>query len=238
MTRPLVTVDRLQAGYGQVIALNDFSCTVEDGAITALVGSNGAGKTTFLRCVSGLLPARSGSVHFDGEDITALPSNERVERGMVMVPEGRMIFSDFTVEENLKIGSILQRAQKYREQGIAEAYELFPRLKERRHQAGGTLSGGEQQMLAVARGLMARPRILLLDEPTLGLAPIVADLIFETVIRLRDKGLTLLIVEQNVTRTLEVANQAFVLENGEGVLAGRAADLMDDPRVRESYLGI
>jgi branched-chain amino acid transport system ATP-binding protein len=238
MAGPLLDIRQLQVAYGQVTALHDFSCTLAEGEIVALVGSNGAGKTTFLRCVSGLLQAKRGSVEFAGEDITRLQPNERVERGLVMIPEGRLIFSDFTVEENLKIGAISARARGFVEQGIEEAYQLFPRLKERRGQPGGTLSGGEQQMLAVARGLMARPRILLLDEPTLGLAPIVADLIFETINQLRDKGLTLLIVEQNVTRTLEVADQAFVLENGIGILQGKAAELMHDPRIRESYLGM
>lgn len=238
MTDALLQISNLSAAYGQVYALRDFSCSVKEGKITALVGSNGAGKTTFLRCLSGLMEARQGSIEFDGDTITDTPSNERVEAGLSMVPEGRMIFPNFTVEQNLKIGAISKRARGSLEDGLEQSYKLFPKLEQRRHQLGGTLSGGEQQMLALARGLMARPRLLMLDEPTLGLAPLIANAIFEMVSQLKETGLTILIVEQDVHRTLQIADYAYVLENGQGVIEGQAADILDDPKVRESYLGI
>ncbi len=238
MTKILLQVTDLAVAYGQVSALHDFSCSVEEGRITALVGSNGAGKSTFLRCLAGLLGPSSGSAIFDDLDVTRMPSDQRVENGMSMVPEGRMIFPNFTVEQNLKIGAISKRARNDRDDNVALAYELFPRLKERRRQLGGTLSGGEQQMLAIARGLMSRPRLLMLDEPTLGLAPLMAQAIFEMITQLRDSGLTILIVEQDVSRTLQIADKAYVLENGYGVMEGLAADVLANPKVRESYLGI
>ena len=238
MSNALLQVTDLSAAYGQVFALKNFSCRVEEGKITALVGSNGAGKTTFLRALSGLLPAQHGRIDFDGGDITHDPSDKRVEAGLAMVPEGRMIFPTFTVEQNLKIGAISKRARDYLVEGLDSSYALFPKLEQRRHQLSGTLSGGEQQMLAVARGLMARPRLLMLDEPTLGLAPLIAEAIFEMMSQLKATGLTLLIVEQDVTRTLQIADYAYVLENGAGVMAGDARDILADPKVRESYLGI
>jgi len=238
MTNILLQISNLSAAYGQVFALRDFSCSVEEGKITALVGSNGAGKTTFLRTLSGLMEARQGSIQFDGNTITDTPSDKRVEVGLSMVPEGRLIFPNFTVEQNLKIGAISKRARGSLEEGVEQSYKLFPKLEQRRQQLGGTLSGGEQQMLALARGLMARPRLLMLDEPTLGLAPLIADSIFEMVSQLKETGLTILIVEQDVNRTLQIADNAYVLENGSGVMEGPAQEILADPKVRESYLGI
>ena len=238
MTEALLNISNLSASYGQVFALRDFSCAVEEGKITALVGSNGAGKTTFLRCLSGLLESKQGSIHFDGQELTHTPSDQRVEAGLSMVPEGRLIFPTFTVEQNLKIGAISKRARDQMAEGLERSYALFPKLKQRHQQLGGTLSGGEQQMLAVARGLMSRPRLLMLDEPTLGLAPLVADSLFEMVAQLKATGLTILIVEQDVNRTLQFADNAYVLENGSGVMDGAAQEILNNPKVRDSYLGI
>jgi len=234
----LLEISDLSLAYGQVYALRKFSCHVEEEKITALVGSNGAGKTTLLRALSGLLKSKQGIVHFLGNDITLLSSHERVEAGLVMVPEGRLIFPEFSVEQNLKIGAISKRALGEMETSLEKSYEIFPKLKQRRHQLGGTLSGGEQQMLALARGLMARPLLLMLDEPTLGLAPLVAESIFEMILRLKKMGLTILIVEQNVHKTLQVADTAYVLENGIGIMEGPAGKILNDPKVRSSYMGI
>jgi len=238
LTKTLLKTSDLNLAYGQVFALRDFSCQVKEGKITALVGSNGAGKTTLLRALSGLLRPKKGVVQFLGNDITFLSSHERVEAGLVMVPEGRLIFPNFTVEQNLKIGAISKRALGEIETSLEKSYVIFPKLEQRRYQLGGTLSGGEQQMLALARGLMARPKLLMLDEPTLGLAPLVAESIFEMIVRLKKMGLTILIVEQNVNRTLQVADTAYVLENGSGIMEGVADDILKNPKVRQSYMGL
>ena len=238
MTKTLLKTSDLNLAYGQVFALRDFSCQVKEGKITALVGSNGAGKTTLLRALSGLLRPKKGVVQFLGNDITFSSSHERVEAGLVMVPEGRLIYPNFTVEQNLKIGAISKRALGEIETSLEKSYVIFPKLEQRRYQLGGTLSGGEQQMLALARGLMARPKLLMLDEPTLGLAPLVAESIFEMIVRLKKMGLTILIVEQNVNRTLQVADTAYVLENGSGIMEGVADDILKNPKVRQSYMGL
>ncbi|MEE2745678.1 MAG: ABC transporter ATP-binding protein [Pseudomonadota bacterium] len=234
----LLQISDLSVAYGQVYALRNFSCVAEEGKITALIGSNGAGKTTFLKALSGLLLPERGCIQFDDTEITSLPSHERVESGLVMVPEGRLIFPDFTVEQNLKIGAISNRAVGEMEGSLQNSYTIFPKLKQRRNQLGGTLSGGEQQMLALARGMMARPKLLMLDEPTLGLAPIVAQAIFEMVSQLKKIGLTVLIVEQNVNKTLQIADNAYVLENGVGIMDGSANDVLNNSKVQESYLGL
>jgi branched-chain amino acid transport system ATP-binding protein len=234
----LLKISNLSVAYEQVYALRDFSCNVEEGGITALVGSNGAGKTTFLRTLSGLLEAKQGFIEFDNADITYLPSHKRVEAGLTMVPEGRLIFPDFTVEQNLKIGAVSKRALGQVEDSLENSYKIFPKLDQRRHQLGGTLSGGEQQMLALARGMMACPRLLMLDEPTLGLAPLISDAIFEMVVHLKQIGITILIVEQDVNRTLQIADNAYVLENGVSIMEGTAREILTDPKVRESYMGI
>jgi branched-chain amino acid transport system ATP-binding protein len=234
----LLEADDLVAGYGDAIVLNGVALRVAAGKVTALIGGNGAGKTTLMRVLAGTLAPRRGSIRFAGASIAALPSHARVAAGIALVPEGRLIFPHLTVEENLRLGAITARARAGAARRIAEAYALFPRLAERRRQLGGTLSGGEQQMLAIARGLMSEPRLLLLDEPTLGLAPIMARLVFDTVAALKARGLTILLAEQNVQQSLAVAEHAFVVENGRIGLAGPARDIARDPRVREAYLGL
>lgn len=237
MTDALVLTG-LSSAYGAVVALHDMSARVAERSVTALIGSNGAGKTTALRTIAGMLPARQGSIQFNGEDITALRADQRVERGIAMVPEGRMVFAQMTVEENLRVGAIARRARLAAADRLAAVYARFPRLAERRRQPAGTLSGGEQQMLAIGRGLMADPRILLLDEPTLGLAPLMADMIFETIKELCSDGLTILIAEQDVRRTLALSSHAYVLENGRVVLDGAGAELENDPKIKTAYLGL
>ncbi|TAK47285.1 MAG: ABC transporter ATP-binding protein [Xanthobacteraceae bacterium] len=237
MTAVLEAED-LAAGYGDVIALHGVSLTVAPNSITVLLGSNGAGKSTFLRTIAGLLPTRRGHIVFSGQDITSCRSDQRVDLGIVMVPEGRLIFPQLTVEENLKLGAFSPRARTRQAEGLDQAYVMFPRLKERRSQMGGTLSGGEQQMLALARGLMARPQLLLLDEPTLGLAPVMATMIFETIKQLKASGLTILLAEQDVRRTLEIADQGYVLESGKLAMSGSGAELIADQRIGSAYLGI
>jgi branched-chain amino acid transport system ATP-binding protein len=235
--QPLLSVEAVTVGYGRVRVVRDLSLEVAPGSITALVGSNGAGKTTLLRAVAGLLQPEQGAIRVDGVDVVGTRCHQRVERGVVLVPEGRLVFPLFTVEENLKIGAFAPHARGAAAEQTEAMFELFPRLKERRRQFAGTLSGGEQQMLAIARGLMSRPRLLLLDEPTLGLAPLVAKAIFDLVVRLRESGLTVMLAEQDVRRTLGVADHAYVLENGRCALEGPARALLADPKVKASYLG-
>jgi len=238
MTAPILAVEDMVAGYGDVVALHGVSLTVASNSITVLLGSNGAGKSTFLRAIAGLLPARRGRITFEGQIITRYRSDQRVERGIVLVPEGRLIFPHMTIEENLRLGAFAPPARAHLAEGLERAYGMFPQLKARRHQLGGTLSGGEQQMLALARGLMARPRLLLLDEPTLGLAPVVAIAIFETIKAFKAAGQTILLAEQDVRRTLQIADQGYVLESGSRALAGSGAELLADPRIGAAYLGI
>lgn len=235
---PLLSVRALSSAYGRVQALWDVSFEVAEGRIVTLVGSNGAGKTTTLRTLSGLIPATGGSIQFAGHELTRLSSDRIVGLGVVHVPEGRLLWPDMTVEENLELGAYLPRAKAARRDSLARAYDLFPRLKERRQQYAGTLSGGERQMCAIARGLMALPRLLMLDEPSLGLAPRLVAEVFEIVLRLQREGITVLLVEQNVTRALQIAQQGYVLELGRVTLAGTGADLLDNPHVREAYLGV
>jgi len=233
-----LTATGLHAGYGDIEVLRGVSITARTGAVTAIVGANGAGKSTLMRVLAGLLPVSRGRLELDGADITKLPPHARVARGIVLVPEGRLIFPDLSVHENLILGSVTPHAQGVRDETLAQVYAMFPRLAERRSQAGGTLSGGEQQMLALGRGLMARPGVLLLDEPTLGLAPAIAKDIFRIVPRLRDAGLTVIIAEQDLRRTLRIADFAYVLENGTVVSSGKGKDLENDPDVQRAYLGL
>jgi branched-chain amino acid transport system ATP-binding protein len=238
MTSPLLEVSAVTAGYGEVVVLHDISIAVAEGHVTALIGSNGAGKTTTMRCVAGLLKPNQGKVAWRGSIINSLSAGERVELGISLVPEGRMIFSDFTVEENLFVGAFNSRANQNRDRKILEMYELFPRLKERRRQPAGTMSGGEQQMLALARGLMAEPKLLLLDEPSLGLAPSIVLQLFDILAKIRSMGITIVLVEQNVHQTLAMADYAYVLENGRITMHGDARSCAEDPNIKQAYLGL
>jgi branched-chain amino acid transport system ATP-binding protein len=225
------------AGYGDIEVLHGVSIAVRAGAITALLGSNGAGKTTLMRTIAGVLPLQGGTLLFSGRPVDKLGPSERVAAGISLVPEGRLIFPDLSVAENLRLGAYTPRARKGRLARADKMYEMFPRLHERRDQAAGALSGGEQQMLALARGLMSEPILLLLDEPSLGLAPQVARLMFETIASIRDTGHSFLIVEQDIAGTLSIADYGYVMENGRITVEGLASTLRDDPRVLESYLG-
>lgn len=236
MTGALST-ETLHAGYGDVRVLQGVTLSVAAGSITAVIGSNGAGKTTLMRVLAGLVTLSSGDVFHGDADISALPAHARVARGIVLVPEGRMVFPDMTVRENLVLGAVNARARPLRDTTMRQVYDLFPRLAEREDQLAGTMSGGEQQMLALGRGLMAVPRVLLLDEPTLGLAPAIAKQIFQIVPRLRDLGITVLIAEQDLRRTLRIADHAYILENGQVSAEGSGRDLETDPAVRRAYLG-
>jgi branched-chain amino acid transport system ATP-binding protein len=237
MTAPALTVKSLDAGYGEVAVLRGVTLTAAAGQITAIIGANGAGKTTLMRALAGLIAPTAGQISVDGQPVTADPPHRRVAKGVVLVPEGRLIFPDLSVRENLMLGAIPAHARPLREASLAEVCALFPRLEERMEQAGSTLSGGEQQMLALGRGLMARPRVLLLDEPTLGLAPAIARMIFQIIPQLRDMGLTVVIAEQDLHRTLRIADRAYVLENGRVAAEGTGAEIASDPAVRRAYLG-
>jgi branched-chain amino acid transport system ATP-binding protein len=234
----LLDVVGLCAGYGDVPVLRGIDLSIAAGSITALIGANGAGKTTLLRAISGIIPADAGTIHYDGQDIVGMPAHEIVRAGLVQVPEGRRLFPEMTVQENLLVGSSSPAARRQRDQNLTMVLELFPRVRERKAQLAGTLSGGEQQMVAIARALMASPRLLLLDETSLGLAPIVVDEIFIAVRRLARQGLTILVVEQNTALALEVADHGYVLEQGQFAIQGPASSLASDPRVRQAYLGI
>ena len=234
---PLLKLDSVVAGYGQIMAIKGINLEVNEGDIVALIGSNGAGKSTTINTISGLIRPRSGTITFDGVDIARVPPHKIVEAGISQVPEGRGIFGRLTVLENLEMGAYRRGGNVDLEEDLDKIYTLFPRLKERLKQAGGSLSGGEQQMLAIGRGLMARPRLMLLDEPSMGLSPILTEVIFQTIVDINRQGTTLLLVEQNAQLALAIANRASVLESGEIVLEGPAAELREDPQVRAVYLG-
>ena len=234
----MLEVSNVSASYGDVQALWDVSLDVPEGSVTTLLGSNGAGKTTTLRTISGVLAAREGEVRFGGKRIDRLPPHRVVELGVVQVPEGRKLWPNMTVEENLVLGAYAKRARPERVRTLRTVYDLFPRLAERRAQLAGTLSGGEQQMVAIGRGLMARPVVLMLDEPSLGLAPILVDEVFRVIREIAARRATVLLVEQNVRRALEIADTASVLENGRVVLAGTAGEIAADPKVQSAYLGL
>ena len=234
----LLDVVGLCAGYGDVPVLRGIDLSIPAGSITALIGANGAGKTTLLRAISGIIPTDAGTIRYDGRDIVGMPPQDIVRAGLVQVPEGRRLFPEMSVLENLLVGSSSPAARPKRDESLAMVLELFPKVSERQFQLAGTLSGGEQQMVAIARALMASPRLLLLDETSLGLAPIVVDEIFVAVRRLAAQGLTILVVEQNTALALEVADHGFVLEQGRFAIQGAASSLMADPRVKQAYLGI
>jgi branched-chain amino acid transport system ATP-binding protein len=236
-TEALLTLESVDVFYGAIHALRNVSLTVRPGEVVTLIGANGAGKSTTLRAISGLLAPRQGRVIFAGDDIGGIPAHQLVSRGISMAPEGRGIFANLTVLENLEMGAYLVRKPVQIREDVERGCTLFPRLKERIKQRAGTLSGGEQQMLAIARALMSRPRLLLLDEPSLGLAPIVCQTIFSTIASIQAAGTTVLLVEQNAKAALKYSDRAYVLETGEVILEGTAADIAANPRVREAYLG-
>jgi len=238
MANELLTVRDLHAGYGRAEVLTGLNLRLPEGSVVTVIGPNGAGKSTTLNALMGVLPAR-GQVLLDGQDISALSLEERVMRGLALVPEKRELFTTMSVEDNLVLGGYrpMRLGQRDWREELEKVYALFPRLKERREQLSGTLSGGERQMLAVGRALMARPKVLMLDEPSLGLAPLIVKEIFRIVARLRDTGVSILLIEQNARAALEVADYAYVLETGEIGLEGPASELANDPRVIETYLG-
>jgi branched-chain amino acid transport system ATP-binding protein len=233
----MLVLENLEVFYGAIHALRNVSLSVNSGEVATLIGANGAGKSTTLRAITGLVKPRSGRVVFEGQDITGLPAHTLVARGISMAPEGRGIFANLTVLENLEMGAYLQHNPASVARDLERGFTLFPRLKERMKQPAGTLSGGEQQMLAIARALMSHPRLLLLDEPSLGLAPLVCRTIFDTIDDIKASGTTVLLVEQNASAALKHSDRGYVLETGEVTLEGDAADIAQDPRVREAYLG-
>ena len=232
----MLELQDLHLSYGGIRALKGVSIQVNEGEIVSLIGANGAGKSTTLRAISGLERAQSGKILYNGEDITGKPSKYMVQNGLILVPEGRLIFPDMTVLENLKIGAYLRRDRDV-EADIRHAYKLFPRLKERAWQMAGTLSGGEQQMLAVGRALMSKPKLLMMDEPSLGLAPLVVKDIFSIIRTIRDSGVTVLLIEQNANAALKIADRGYVLETGKITLEGSGRELLSNPAVRSAYLG-
>jgi len=234
----LLEIENVSSGYGQVQILWDISLKLERGKLTALVGSNGVGKTTLLRTAVGLLKPWQGSVRFDGRDVTGISPHGKAAQGLVMVPEGRQLFPSMSVYENLEMGAFTRRAKANFQDNLEQVYEMLPRLKERGDQKAGTLSGGEQQMLAVARGLMAQPEILMIDELSLGLAPFLVLNLFQVLRQLKDSGLTMLLVEQNVQMALAVSDYAYVLSEGHVEIEGQAAEVRQMAQVREAYLGM
>jgi branched-chain amino acid transport system ATP-binding protein len=231
----LLEVDDIHTYYGNIEALKGISLTVDEGEIVTLIGSNGAGKSTTLRSISGVTPPREGAIRFDGEDISTVPPQNIVQRGISQSPEGRHIFPRMTVRENLDMGAYLRR-DDYSED-MERVFELFPRLKERERQKGGTMSGGEQQMLAIGRALMARPKLLLLDEPSMGIAPILVDRIYETIQEINEQGTTILLVEQSATHALNASSRGYVLATGEVALSDSSDALQENEEVQKAYLG-
>lgn len=233
----LLEVNDLKVAYGSILAVKGVSLVVNEGEIVTLIGSNGAGKSTTLRTISGLLKPKGGTILFRGEHIEGRPGHEIVARGLCQSPEGRRIFPRMSVRENLDLGAFLRTDKDGIERDRERVLELFPRLRERYEQKGGTMSGGEQQMLAVARALMGAPKLLLLDEPSMGLAPVLVDMIFETIVKIREQGITILLIEQNAAAALDVADRAYVLESGKIKMTGLASDLAKDEAVTKAYLG-
>ena len=234
---PLLELSKLAVAYGGIQAVKGIDLHVDRGELVCLIGANGAGKTTTLKGICGLQPVKSGSIRYGGEDIGGRPAFELVLRGLAMVPEGRGVFGALTIEENLAMGAYIRHDRGQIAADIERVYQLFPRLKERRRQTAGTLSGGEQQMLAIGRAIMSRPKLLLLDEPSMGLAPLMVQKVFETVHAVSKEGVTILLIEQNAKLALEVSNRGYVMESGEITLSGDAKKLLHDPAVRAAYLG-
>jgi branched-chain amino acid transport system ATP-binding protein len=233
----LLSIEKLQVAYGGIRAVKGIDLEVRAGELVCLIGANGAGKTTTLRAITGIVRAAAGAVRYDGTDISRMKPHQIARRGLALVPEGRGVFAQLTIEENLAMGAYARRDSAAVAADVERAFTLFPRLKERRRQIAGTLSGGEQQMLAIARAMMSRPKLLLLDEPSMGLAPIMVEKIFEVIRTIATEGVTLLLVEQNARLALEVSHRAYVLEGGLVTLTGEGKALLHDPRIREAYLG-
>ena len=233
----MLQVQNLVVRYGGITAVDGVSLEIQSHETVALIGANGAGKTTTLHTISGLLKPAAGQILFQGEDITRTPAESVVARGVIQVPEGRQVFAKLTVEENLKLGAYLQKDKEKIQSTHERVMELFPILRERRRQAAGTLSGGEQQMLAIGRALMSQPRLLLLDEPSMGLSPLMTQQVFDVLQELKKEGLTILLVEQNAYEALTISDRAYIMETGNITLEGKSSELIDDPRVRDAYLG-
>ncbi|HEX3096663.1 MAG TPA: ABC transporter ATP-binding protein [Usitatibacter sp.] len=233
----LLALERVEVAYGGIRAVKGIDLAVEAGEMVCLIGANGAGKSTTLRAITGLVRAAAGRIRYDGSEISSLRVHEIARRGLAMVPEGRGVFPQLTIEENLAMGAYARADKAAIRADMAHAFELFPRLAERRRQTAGTLSGGEQQMLAIARALMSRPKLLLLDEPSMGLAPLMVERIFDVIREIAAEGVTLLLVEQNARLALEVSHRGYVLDGGLVTLSGPARELLGDPRIREAYLG-
>ncbi len=234
---PLLELDKLEVAYGGIHAVKGIDLVVRQGELVCLIGANGAGKTTTLKGITGLQPVSAGRVVYDGDDVTGKPAFQLVRKGLSMVPEGRGVFGALTIEENLAMGAYSRRDRKEIKQDVERVFGLFPRLKERERQTAGTLSGGEQQMLAMARAIMSRPKLLLLDEPSMGLAPLMVQKVFETVLAISGEGVTILLIEQNAKLALEVSHRGYVMESGTITLSGDARQLLSNPKVREAYLG-
>jgi len=235
---PLLALEGLRVAYGGIQAVRGIDLVVGKGELVCLIGANGAGKTTTLKGITGLQPVSGGTVRYEGEDVTGAPAFQLVRRGLAMVPEGRGVFGGLTIEENLAMGAYTRSDRDGIRTDVERVFALFPRLKERRRQTAGTLSGGEQQMLAMGRALMSRPRLLLLDEPSMGLAPLMVQKVFETVLEVSGEGVTILLIEQNAKLALEVSHRGYVMESGEITLAGDAKALLHDPKIRAAYLGV
>ena len=237
MAEPMLKIDNIDVYYGAIHALKGISLEVNEGEIVTLIGANGAGKSTTLRTISGLLKPKTGSITFLGQDIAGVRAHEIVKKGISQVPEGRRVFAEMTVMENLDLGAFVRKDKAGIQQDLKHVFELFPRLEERKNQSAGTLSGGEQQMLAMGRALMSRPKLLLLDEPSMGLAPLLIKEIFNIIVDINKSGTTVLLVEQNANMALSIANRAYVLETGRITLSGKAQDLAASEDVRKAYLG-
>ena len=233
----MLQVNNLVVRYGGITAVDGISLQIDQHETVALIGANGAGKTTTLHAISGLLKAAGGQILFQGEDITKTPAEAVVARGVIQVPEGRQVFSKLTIEENLKLGAYLQKDKEKIRDTYEKVMTLFPILRERRRQAAGTLSGGDQQMLAIGRALMSAPKLLLLDEPSMGLSPLMTQQVFDVLLALKKQGMTILLVEQNAYEALTISDRAYIMETGNITLEGRSSELIDDPRVKDAYLG-
>ena len=233
----LLELDKLEVAYGGIHAVKGIDLVVRQGELVCLIGANGAGKTTTLKGITGLQPVKAGKIVYEGRDVTGMPAFQLVRQGLSMVPEGRGVFGALTIEENLAMGAYSRRDRSAVKDDVERVFGLFPRLKERHRQTAGTLSGGEQQMLAMARAIMSRPKLLLLDEPSMGLAPLMVQKVFETVLAISGEGVTILLIEQNAKLALEVSNRGYVMESGTITLSGNSPELLSNPKVREAYLG-